>query len=81
MIVIADTTPLITLLKINHLELLKDLYGMVHIPLAVYHELTQNAEFPNEARTIRNCKFLLVHDDVPADRVDLLRRATGRASA
>ena len=77
MIVIADTTPLITLLKINHLDILKSLYNTVHIPLAVYHELTQNIDFPDEADAIKNCTFLIVHEDVPADRVDLLCRATG----
>ena len=77
MIVIADTTPLITLLKINHLDVLEGLYGTVHIPLSVYRELTQNADFPNEAIAIKNCSFLQVHENIPADRVDLLRRATG----
>lgn len=29
MIVVSDTTPLISLLKINHLELLEEVYGKV----------------------------------------------------
>ena len=32
MIVIADTTPLISLMKIGRLGLLKELFGMVYIP-------------------------------------------------
>ena len=77
MIVVADTTPIITLLKINHLRILQELYGTVHIPWAVYEELTENADFPDEARTIETCQFIIVHDDISSDRVDLLRRATG----
>ena len=39
MIVISDTTPLISLIKINHLELIGDLFGEIQIPDAVYREL------------------------------------------
>lgn len=39
MIVVSDTTPLISLLKINHLDLLERLFGKVLIPQAVFDEL------------------------------------------
>ncbi len=45
MIVVSDTTPLITLIKIGHLELLEKTFGEVHIPEAVYSELTSNPRF------------------------------------
>lgn len=77
MIVVADTTPLITLLKINHFDILRDLYGEVHIPRAVYNELTENAYFANEAEIVAKSDFLKIHDDVNSEKVDLLRRATG----
>lgn len=48
MIVVSDTTPLISLLKINHLELLEELYNTVIIPRAVFSELTSNKEFQAE---------------------------------
>ena len=38
--VIVNSTPLITLSKINRLELLKELYGEITIPEAVFHEVT-----------------------------------------
>ncbi len=41
MIVISDTTPILSLLKAGHLELLEKLYGNVLVPNAVYHELTE----------------------------------------
>jgi predicted nucleic acid-binding protein len=37
--VIANTTPVLSLLKLNRLNLLRDLYGTVIIPQAVYHEI------------------------------------------
>ena len=37
MIFISDTTPIVTLLKINELILLKDLFGRVYIPNDVYN--------------------------------------------
>ena len=77
MIVIADTTPLITLLKINHFNVLKSLFGTIHIPIGVYEELTENPNFSEESKIIKNCDFLEVHNDISFDRVDLLRRATG----
>lgn len=40
MIVVSDTTPLISLLKIGRLDLLEKLFGNVLIPQAVYEELT-----------------------------------------
>ena len=36
--VVADTSPLFYLAKLNHLELLRDLYGKVHIPPEVWRE-------------------------------------------
>ena len=41
MIVISDTTPIISLLKANYLELLQRLYGNVLIPKAFYRKLTE----------------------------------------
>lgn len=38
MIVVADTTPLIGLAAIGHFDLLKQLFGPIHIPQAVYDE-------------------------------------------
>lgn len=37
--VVSNTTPLISLLKINHLTLLRDLYSEIYIPKEVYTEL------------------------------------------
>ena len=58
MIVVSDTTPLISLLKIRKLDLLKELFESVQIPDAVFSELTTNQRFEAEAKEIRDCDFI-----------------------
>lgn len=77
MIVISDTTPLISLLKIGHLDLLEKKFGSVKIPKAVYDELTSNPRFAEEAECIQRCLFIEVIDVEDTDTVKILRRATG----
>ncbi|NJL40738.1 MAG: hypothetical protein HC899_31360 [Leptolyngbyaceae cyanobacterium SM1_4_3] len=45
MIIVSDTSPINNLATINHLYLLRQLYGTVIIPEAVYRELT-DPNFP-----------------------------------
>lgn len=75
MIVVADTTPLISLLKIGHFDILNKLYGTVHIPKAVFDELTLNADFGDEAEIVKKASFLQIRTDISHEKVDLLRRA------
>jgi len=77
MIVIADTTPLISLMIIGHLDLLHKLFGEVQIPNAVYEELVYNTRFPEESRQIQECSFInkIMVDNMEA--VNLLRRSSG----
>ncbi len=42
--VISNTTPVLSLLRINKLSLLKDLYGKVMIPDAVYREIEKGKD-------------------------------------
>jgi uncharacterized protein len=37
--VVSNTTPIISLLKLNRLDLLKQLYNQIYIPTAVYKEV------------------------------------------
>ena len=60
MLVISDTTPIISLLKINRIDLLKTLYEEVFVPKAVYDELTSNALFDEEATIVTQADFLNV---------------------
>ncbi len=77
MIVISDTTPIISLLKINQLRLLNYLFGEVKIPDAVYEELITNSKYQKEAEQILSAEYIgkVVVEDKKS--VALLRRATG----
>ena len=58
MIIISDTTPLISLMKISQLKLLKEMFGEILISEAVFDELTTNDSFKTEAEQIKSCKFI-----------------------
>ncbi len=77
MIVVADTTPLISLLKINRLELLERLFGEVMIPKAVFDELTVDKRFRTEADQIRQESFIVVKPVNNQESASVLKRATG----
>ncbi len=77
MIVISDTTPLISLLKIGRLNILEILFGSVQIPKAVFAELTENPKYEVEAETVKACPFIQVVDKIDESYVSLLRRSTG----
>ncbi|UZE92135.1 MAG: DUF3368 domain-containing protein [Methanosarcinales archaeon] len=49
MLVVSNTSPLIFLSKIKRLDLLKSLYGEIHIPRAAFKEIVaKKADFPEE---------------------------------
>ena len=77
MIVISDTTPIISLLKINHLDLLEKLFGEVLIPKGVFAELTENSRFQEESKIVKACGFIKVVEEIDEGYVTLLRRSTG----
>ncbi len=77
MIVVSDTTPLISLLKIEHLDLLKKLFGNVLIPQSVYDELTADERFRMEAELLQQKDFIKVQSVKNAESVSVLKRATG----
>lgn len=77
MIVIANTTPIITLIKLQRLELLEKLFGAVMIPSAVYDELTQNPRFEKEAEFIKECHFLKCCRVIDRQSIKFLREIVG----
>ena len=58
MIVVADTTPLISLMKASRLDILEPLFKEVLIPQAVYEEMKTNSVFQDEANQIKNSNFI-----------------------
>ena len=77
MIVVSDTTPLISLLKIDHIDLLQKLFGQVLIPQAVFDELTADERFKLEADQIRRKQFIKVKAVKNPESSSILKRATG----
>jgi predicted nucleic acid-binding protein len=76
-IVVSDSTPLISLMKADLLDLLARLFGEVLIPEAVFQEVTTNEEFKDEAEKIKKSSFIRVVKVENTDRVSFLRRVTG----
>lgn len=77
MIVVSDATPVISLLKINQLNLLHGLFQEVFIPQAVYDELTLNPVFEKEAMQIKECSFITKVEVGEESSVNLFQRVTG----
>ncbi len=77
MIVVSDTTPIISLMKARQLELLRQLFGAVYIPEAVYRELTDNEAFSEEARMVQECEFFYVQKVDNGKSVIILQNFTG----
>lgn len=77
MIVVSDTTPVISLMKAGQLELLRQLFGVVYIPEAVYRELTDNEAFSEEVRMVQECKFLYMQKVDNGKPVAILQDFTG----
>ena len=77
MIVIADTTPIISLIKIDKLFLLQKLFGKVIIPQAVYDELVSNPKYTYEAITVYNSSYISIVKIEDRQSVDKLRYSSG----
>ena len=60
MLIVADTTPIISLIKIGELELLNSMYGEIILPEAVYKELISNPSMRNEIEIVEKSSFLKV---------------------
>lgn len=77
MLIVSDTTPIITLMKMGHLDILKQLYGKVLIPNAVYMELTVNEKFVAEASQVMDSDFLEVEKVDNEVAVTILQEVSG----
>lgn len=77
MIVVSDTTPLISLLKINRLHLLGEMFGEVLIPDAVYAELTGDGRFADEAAEVAGASYIRTVTVSNPGAARILRMATG----
>ena len=76
MIIVADTTPLISLLKINRFDLLEKLYNSIFIPEAVFNELTFSEKYQDEADIISKSKFIKCYEVMNTQAVKILQEFT-----
>ena len=77
MIVVSDTTPLISLMKIGQLQLVNKLFGEIQLPDAVFNELVSNPKFVSESKQIKESDFIHKVSVSDTKAVELLRRSTG----
>jgi len=77
MLIISDTTPIISLMKAGQLGLLEKMFGSVVIPKAVYDELTVNKNFEKEIDSFKRCTFVKVETVENESSVNILRNVTG----
>lgn len=77
MIIISDTTPIISLIKINRLDLLEELFGEVLIPDAVFRELITNVTFKEEADIVKSSEFIKVSSIQNRKSLEILQAASG----
>ena len=77
MIIVSDTTPIISFIKINKLDLLHQLFDEVLIPDAVFRELTANKLFTDEAEIVRNTKFLKTISVQNRQSLEILQAVSG----
>ena len=73
MIVVADTSPVLSLARISRLEFLRVLYQEVLIPSAVYQELRASSSQPPGQIDFDALKWLIVATPMDRRRVDALR--------
>ena len=77
MIVVADTTPIISFAKVKRFDILEKMFGEILLPKAVYRELTSNSDYQTEAEMIQSTPIFKVVEIENESSVSLLRRATG----
>lgn len=77
MIVVSDTTPIISLIKVGKISLLKELFTEVIIPEAVYRELITNTSFIEEAEIVKTSDFLKVVKVQNVQSLKLLQQLSG----
>lgn len=60
MIVVSNTTPITNLARIGRLDLLRGLYGQLHIAAAVSDELNRGPGWPGQ-RAVQGARWILTH--------------------
>jgi uncharacterized protein len=62
MIVVSNTSPLTSLAAIGHFELLRNLFGEVHIPQGVWQELNKGGRRHPGSQEVENAAWIYRHE-------------------
>ena len=79
MIVVSDTSPILSLALIGRLELLRDLYGTITIPEAVRSEISATAQ--GGAREVAQADWIIIQPIDPGAVLKLLLREVDQGEA
>lgn len=71
MIVVADTSPLLHLARIGHLDLIPAAVGAVVVPQTVWNELFLAGTRPDVVASLRAAAWITVADDPPGEDLGL----------
>lgn len=74
MLVVSDTTPIISLMKMNQLPLLHRLFGIVHIPSTVFKELTDNPKYQEEIIVLQTSDYIQIDNVDDVEKVESIRQ-------
>jgi uncharacterized protein len=81
MIVVSDTSPLTSLAAIDHFELLRKLYGEIHIAEGVWHELNQGGRRHPGSHEVEKAPWVHRHEVRDQALVMVLQRDLDRGEA
>ena len=74
MLVVSDTTPIISLMKMNQLLLLSRLFGVVHIPFTVFKKLTNNPKYQEEIRVLQASDYIQIDNVDDIEKAQFIRQ-------
>ncbi len=74
MLVVSDTTPIISLMKMNQMQLLHRLFGVVHIPFTVFKELTDNPKYQEEIIVLQASDYIQIDNVDDVEKVQSIRQ-------
>ena len=60
MIIVSDATPIISLAKLDMVNILGRFYNEILLPKAVFDEVCCNPAFATEAEAVQKCPFICV---------------------
>ena len=75
MIIVSDATPIISLVKLDMLDILCKFYNEVLLPMAVFNEVCSNPAYAAEAGAVQKCAFISVKNVNDTHSVKILRAA------